>query len=72
MTTVRFSAVQMTSGVEVSANLRAAAESVDAAAGEGAQLVVLPENFSAMGLREADRCALAEPDGCGPVQTFLA
>jgi nitrilase len=72
MTTVRFAAVQMTSGVAVGENLRAAAESVNAAAGEGAQLVVLPENFAAMGLREADRCALAEPDGGGPVQTFLA
>jgi len=35
MTMVRFAAVQMTSGAEVSANLRAAAESVDAGTGTG-------------------------------------
>lgn len=72
MTIVRFAAIQMTSGVDVGANLRAAAEQIDAAAADGAQLVVLPENFAAMGYKEADRCALAEQDGDGPVQAFLA
>ena len=72
MTTVRFAAIQMTSGVDVGANLRAAQEQIEAAAADGAQLVVLPENFAAMGRHEADRCAMAEPDGAGPVQTFLA
>ena len=72
MTTVRFAAIQMTSGAELDANLRAAAQFIDEAAGKGAQLIVLPENFSAMGLREADRCTLAEPDGTGPAQEFLA
>ena len=72
MTMVRFAVIQMTAGVEVAANLQAAEELMIAAAGEGAQLIVLPENFSSMGRREADRCALAEPDGAGPVQEFLA
>jgi nitrilase len=72
MTTVRFAAIQMTTGVGVDANLQIAAELIGKAAREGAQLIVLPENFAAMGLREADRCALAEPDGHGPLQAFLA
>lgn len=69
---VRFAAVQMTSGVDVAANLSAAADHIEAAAGNGAQLVVLPENFATMGVAESDRCALAEAEGSGPLQDFLA
>jgi len=72
VTTVRVAAVQMTSGVDVAANLATAAESIEGAAAAGARLVVLPENFAAMGRDEADRVALAEPDGDGPLQAFLA
>jgi nitrilase len=72
MTTVRFAAIQMTTGVEVGENLQVVTRFIDEAAGEGAQLIVLPENFAAMGCGEADRCALAEPDGDGPLQAFLA
>ena len=69
---VRVAAVQMTSGVDVAANLATAAGSIEAAAAAGARLVVLPENFAAMSSDEANRCALAEPDGHGPLQDFLA
>ncbi|MAF84636.1 MAG: carbon-nitrogen hydrolase family protein [Gammaproteobacteria bacterium] len=72
MTIVRCAAVQMTSGVDVDENLRAVAGHIEAAAAKGAQFIVLPENFSAMGRKEADRCALAESDGDGPLQNFLA
>lgn len=72
MTTVRVAAVQMTSAIDVAANLATAVESIEAAAAAGAQMVVLPENFASMGRNEADRCALAEPDGGGPLQDFLA
>jgi len=72
MTTVRIAAIQMTTGVEVDANLRVAAAFIGTAADQDAQLIVLPENFAAMGFGEADRCALAEPDGDGPLQAFLA
>ncbi len=72
MTTVRVAAVQMTSGVDVAANLATAAGLIEGAAAAGARLVVLPENFAALGRDEADRCALAEPDGDGPLQVFLA
>ncbi len=72
MTIACFAAIQMTSGVDVGANLQAAAKHIDTAVSNGAQLVVLPENFAAMGRKEADRCVLAEGDGSGLVQDFLA
>lgn len=72
MKAVRVAAVQMTSGADVTANLATATALIEAAAEAGARMVVLPENFAAMGRDEADRCALAEPDGDGPLQDFLA
>jgi nitrilase len=65
-------AVQMTSGPRVPDNLEAAARDIAAAATAGARLVVLPENFAIMPLKDADRLAAAEPDGSGPIQDFLA
>jgi nitrilase len=35
-------------------------------------LIVLPENFACMPKAEADRLAVAEDDGRGPIQDFLA
>jgi len=65
-------AVQMRSGADRAENLAAAARLVRTAAQRGASVVVLPENFSMMAQRDADRRALAEPDGAGVVQDFLA
>ena len=62
----------MTSGADVGANLREAARLIGAAARAGARLVVLPENFSCMPKTDADRFAIAEQDGAGPAQDFLA
>jgi nitrilase len=62
----------MTSGPEVSANLEQARPLLEEAAARGAQLAALPENFSFMGLRDADKRTVAERDGAGPVQDFLA
>ena len=64
--------VQMNSRDCVADNLRVAGEAVRAAAGQGARLVVLPENFAAMGADEAFRRSLAEADGAGPIQDALA
>lgn len=72
MTRLRAAVVQMTSGPGRAQNLAVAGDLIARAAGDGAELIVLPENFSAMGMSEADRCKLAEPDGAGPVQDFLA
>jgi len=69
---MRVAALQMTSGPEVEANLATAAALLEEAAGDGARLAVLPENFSFLGLKDADKRAVAEADGAGPVQEFLA
>src|SRR5215468_8254131 len=65
-------AVQMTSGPDVAANLTQARALLEEAAGRGARLAALPQNFSFMGLKDADKRAVAEPDGSGPAQDFLA
>jgi len=69
---LQVAAIQLTSGAEVSANLATAGRLLARAAGEGAAVAVLPENFSVMARRDVDRRALAEVDGSGPVQDFLA
>jgi predicted amidohydrolase len=40
--------------------------------GQEAKLAVLPENFAFMGLRDADKLAIGEPEGRGRIQDFLA
>jgi nitrilase len=62
----------MVSEPEVPANLAVAGELIAQAAGEGAQLVALPEFFCVLGLRERDKVAVREADGHGPIQDFLA
>jgi nitrilase len=62
----------MTSGPDVTANLAAARALLEEAAAREARLVVLPENFAFMGLRDADKRNVSEPDGAGPIQDFLA
>jgi deaminated glutathione amidase len=65
---LRVAAVQMCSTEEVSENLKVAGDLVAAAAGAGAQLVGLPENFAYLGSSKDHKLALAEPvdgDGAG-------
>jgi len=69
---MKVAALQMTSGPELSANLEQARALLEAAAARGARLAALPENFSFMGLKDADKRAVAEADGSGPAQDFLA
>lgn len=64
--------VQMVSGSEVEANLARAGRLIEQATRAGARLVVLPENFALFGRREQDKLAVAESDGAGPIQDFLA
>jgi deaminated glutathione amidase len=65
-------AIQMTSGHRVEDNLEAAAKLLREAKDAGAELACLPENFSFIGLKDADKLAVAEADGSGPVQQFLS
>jgi len=68
----KVAAVQMVSEPEVQANLAVAGKLIAQAAGEGAQLVALPEYFCILGLRDGDKVSVREADGHGPIQDFLA
>jgi nitrilase len=68
----RVAALQMTSGPEVAGNLDTAERLLRGAADAGACVAVLPENFSFMGLRDADKLAIAETPGSGPAQERIA
>jgi deaminated glutathione amidase len=65
-------AIQMTSGHVVAENLASAALLLRQAKDAGAQIACLPENFSFIGLRDADKLQIAEADGDGVVQSFLS
>ncbi len=65
-------AVQMNSGGELARNLRNAGQLLEQAHAQRARLALLPENFALMGANERDKLALAEDDGRGPIQDFLA
>ena len=62
----------MNSGPDVAQNLSVAAGLLGEAARAGAILAVLPENFAIMGAKEADRLAVAEAPGAGPIQEAMA
>lgn len=68
----RVAAIQMTSAPDVATNLREAERLLAQAAGAGARLAVLPENFAIMARSNPERLAAAEADGAGPIQEFLA
>ncbi len=67
----RVGVVQMVSGPTVADNLREAGRLITQAAGEGAQIVALPEYFAIMGLKDTDKVAAREREGGGPIQDFL-
>jgi len=69
---MKVAAIQMTSGPDVTANLEQARGLLEEAAVREAGLAVLPENFAFMGLHDADKRAVAESDGSGPIQDFLS
>ncbi|MEK7886627.1 carbon-nitrogen hydrolase family protein [Burkholderia contaminans] len=71
-TPFQVAALQMVSTPDVARNLADARRLIAEAAGEGAQLVLLPEYFCFMGHRDTDKLALAEPYQDGPIQHFLA
>ncbi|MBO0365842.1 carbon-nitrogen hydrolase family protein [Pseudomonas shirazensis] len=63
--------VQMVSQDDVMANLQRAGVLLEQAAAAGARLAVLPENFAAMGRRDAAAIGLAEARGEGPILPWL-
>ncbi len=72
MDTLTVAVLQMISTTGPAANLAAAQRLVRAAAGHGAQWVVLPEYWMLMGQQETDKLALAETFGDGPLQNALS
>lgn len=72
MTTLKIAALQTVSTPSVERNLATARRLADEAAGDGAQLVVLPEYFCFMGADDRDKLAIAEAPGDGPIQQALA
>jgi predicted amidohydrolase len=68
----KVAALQMASGPNVAGNLSEALRLIENAVAQGAKLVVLPEFFSIMGMKEDDMMAVREQPGAGVMQTFLA
>ena len=63
--------IQMNSSSQMRRNLTLAEKLLSQAAEEGAQLAVLPENFSQMPVSEKQRLDESEEYGQGPIQEFL-
>ena len=70
MTTI--AAIQMSSGPDVAQQPRDCRRLLGRGGSARRALAGLPENFAIMGRSEADKIAVAEPDGDGPIQEFLA
>lgn len=69
---MKVAAIQMVSGSDLSANLAEAKVLLQSAAQAGAELAVLPEYFCLIGHHDADKLAIQEPFGQGPIQQFLS
>ena len=68
----RVAAIQMVSSADVGRNLDSASRLLREAKAQGARVAALPENFAFMGVAEADKFAIAEVDGDGPIQAWVA
>jgi deaminated glutathione amidase len=69
---INVAAVQMVSTDTVPENLKQAEDLIAEAVSKQATMVTLPENFPLMGKEDADRLAIKESYGSGPLQDFLS
>ena len=69
---LKIASLQMVSTPVVQENLNTANRLIKAAAENGAQLVVLPEYFCLMGLKDTDKVSARETYGSGPIQEQLS
>lgn len=69
---IKVAGIQMASSPQVSSNLIEAERLIAIAANQGAKIVVLPEYFCIMGVKEIDKVAVREKAGDGMIQRFLA
>jgi len=74
MTMYRVAAIQMASGPHVIANLSETGRLIGEAVNMGAKLIILPENFVIMGIKETDKVDIREKmgDTNAPIQHFLS
>lgn len=70
--TLKIASIQMISSPDLQENLNTAGRLIDTAAQAGAQLIVLPEYFCMMGLKDTDKVNIRECFGSGPIQERLA
>jgi nitrilase len=68
----KIASIQMVSSPDLQENLNTASRLIRAATQAGAQLVVLPEYFCIMGLKDTDKVRIRESVGSGPIQEQLA
>jgi predicted amidohydrolase len=69
---LKIASIQMVSTPNLEENLELATRLIKAASDCGSQLVVLPEYFCLMGLKDTDKVNLREAAGSGPIQERLA
>ncbi|OWS70281.1 acyltransferase [Polynucleobacter campilacus] len=69
---MKIAGIQMVSSASLQENLETARRLIKAAAHDGAQIVVLPEYFCIMGLKDTDKVNIREKLGNGPIQEALA
>ena len=69
---LKVAALQMISTPDVAENLEQAGALLEQARALDAELALLPEYFCILGLRDTDKVGVAEADGAGPIQEFLA
>ena len=69
---MKVAAIQMVSTGMLSDNLNQARGLLEQAARGGAELAVLPEYFCLIGQNDADKLAIQESFGTGPIQQFLS
>jgi deaminated glutathione amidase len=68
---LRVACIQMNSGDQLAVNLLRAAELLRQAAGQGARLALLPENFAFMGASDAAKRRAAQPEETSEALAFL-
>ena len=69
---IKIASIQMVSTADLWENLSTANRLITAAAADGAQIVVLPEYFCLMGLKDTDKVSARESIGKGPIQEQLS
>jgi nitrilase len=69
---VRVAAVQMVSTPDVKQNIEAVQRLIEQAVRQGAQLVLLPEYWPIMGMKDTDKIDHAEQLDAGPIQSFMS